>query len=47
MGNCPSTLWNGGVNWCINANAPCIGCTNPDFPDSRPLYQAVDEADDD
>lgn len=35
--NCPTTLWNGKTNWCIGANAPCIGCTNPDFPASRLL----------
>lgn len=29
---CPSSLWNNGVNWCIGANAPCIGCTDPAFP---------------
>jgi hydrogenase small subunit len=32
QGNCPTLKWNNGVNWCVNANAPCIGCTNPDFP---------------
>jgi len=30
--NCPNTLWNGGQNWCVDANAPCIGCTEPGFP---------------
>ncbi|MEG1609771.1 MAG: hydrogenase small subunit [Bilophila sp.] len=30
--------WNGGVNWCI-ANATCIGCTEPNFPDGKsPFY---------
>lgn len=30
--------WNGGVNWCV-ANATCIGCTEPDFPDGKsPFY---------
>lgn len=30
--------WNGGVNWCI-ANAVCVGCTQPGFPDSAsPFY---------
>jgi hydrogenase small subunit len=32
QGNCPTLKWNNGVNWCVNANAHCIGCTNPDFP---------------
>jgi len=25
--------WNGGVNNCITCGAPCIGCTEPTFPD--------------
>jgi hydrogenase small subunit len=29
---CPIGKWNGGVNWCVDANAPCIGCTEPNFP---------------
>lgn len=30
---CPSTLWNGRRNWCVDANAPCIGCSEPTFPE--------------
>jgi hydrogenase small subunit len=30
--SCPAQLWNGGRNWCVDANAPCIGCTEPSFP---------------
>lgn len=30
---CPYHAWNSGVNWCIRAGHPCIGCTEPDFPD--------------
>ena len=38
--DCPIRLWNGSVNWCINANAPCIGCTEVGFPDEHsPIYQ--------
>jgi hydrogenase small subunit len=38
--DCPLRQWNSGVNWCINANAPCMGCTEPGFPDAHtPLYQ--------
>ncbi len=44
--NCPRVLWNGGANWCIDANAPCLGCTNPNFPDPQPFYQPMPEADD-
>lgn len=32
---CPTSLWNNGVNWCVGANAPCIGCTQPTFPGDR------------
>jgi hydrogenase small subunit len=40
MADCPVRQWNSGVNWCINANAPCMGCTEPGFPDAHsPLYQ--------
>lgn len=39
-GDCPLRQWNSGVNWCVNANAPCMGCTEPGFPDAHsPLYQ--------
>lgn len=31
-GNCPTQLWNNRTNWCVDANAPCIGCTEPQFP---------------
>ncbi len=29
---CPGTQWNGKSNWCIDANAQCIGCVEPTFP---------------
>ena len=28
--NCPGVLWNRGMNWCIEAGAPCIGCAQAD-----------------
>jgi hydrogenase small subunit len=38
--DCPIRRWNGSVNWCIGANAPCIGCTEKGFPDAHsPIYQ--------
>jgi hydrogenase small subunit len=38
--DCPIRLWNGNVNWCINAGSPCIGCTEKGFPDAHsPIYQ--------
>ena len=39
--DCPSRRWNKGeagpVNWCVDANAMCLGCVEPDFPDG-PFY---------
>jgi hydrogenase small subunit len=29
---CPSVRWNNGVNWCVDSNSQCIGCTEPNFP---------------
>lgn len=38
--DCPVRQWNSGVSWCVSANAPCIGCTEPGFPDAHsPIYQ--------
>ena len=37
--DCPTRKWNAsaqggvGVNWCVGAKSPCIGCTEPGFPD--------------
>ena len=31
--DCVSRKWNGGVNWCVGANAICNGCTESGFPD--------------
>jgi len=40
MADCPIRLWNGSVNYCISAGAPCIGCTEKGFPDAHsPIYQ--------
>jgi len=37
--DCPTRLWNSGVNWCVLSGAICIGCTHPGFPDSvSPFY---------
>ena len=33
--SCPSTLWNNRQNWCIDANARCLGCTSPTFPGTQ------------
>ncbi len=29
--DCSTRLWNSGTNFCINAGAPCIGCTSEAF----------------
>jgi hydrogenase small subunit len=40
--DCPTRLWNGGVNWCIGSGSPCIGCVEPGFPDQlAPFYQKL------
>ncbi len=42
--DCPLRRWNGGVSWCIGAASPCIGCTEPGFPDLlSPFYQKLTE----
>lgn len=43
--DCSIRLWNGGVNWCIGSGSPCIGCTEPGFPDKfQPMDEKLDEA---
>jgi len=38
--DCGSILWNQGANWCVGNNAPCSGCTEPDFYNKfTPLYE--------
>ena len=42
--DCPTRLWNGGVNWCIGSGSPCIGCVEPGFPDQlAPFYKKLTE----
>jgi len=42
--DCPTRMWNSGVNWCVGANGPCIGCVEPGFIDAlSPLYEKIDE----
>jgi hydrogenase small subunit len=40
--NCPQLKWNNGVNWCVDANSPCIGCTSPTFPGTSSFYTQGD-----
>ncbi|RKY43797.1 MAG: hypothetical protein DRP80_04225 [Candidatus Omnitrophota bacterium] len=38
--DCPLREWNEGINWCIKAGSPCLGCTEPGFPDfNSPFYE--------
>lgn len=39
--DCPTRWWNGGQTWCVDANAPCIGCASPIFALKRdfPFYR--------
>jgi hydrogenase small subunit len=32
MVGCNVGLWNNGTNWCVDANAPCYNCVDPQFP---------------
>jgi len=42
MSDCPLRKWNGGVNWCIGAGSPCIGCSSDTFPDGMaPFYSGL------
>ena len=42
QGDCPSRKWNSGTNWCIGANAICLGCTESGFPDAfAPFYRGI------
>jgi len=37
--DCPIRRWNNGINFCIDAGAPCQGCSEPGFYDEHsPLY---------
>lgn len=40
--DCPLRLWNNGLNWCVKAGSPCLGCVEPGFPDfTSPMYEKV------
>lgn len=42
VSDCPTRLWNNKTNWCVGANAICLGCTQSGFPDSfSPFYSSV------
>lgn len=35
---CPTMKWNNGVNWCVDANSPCLARVEPGFPDFGDFY---------
>ncbi len=39
--DCSTRWWNGGRTWCIDSNAPCIGCASPAFARTKaiPFYR--------
>ncbi|HWH70255.1 MAG TPA: hydrogenase small subunit [Candidatus Sulfotelmatobacter sp.] len=37
--NCPIQKWNNGVNWCVGAGSPCLGCTSSSFPGTSSFNQ--------
>lgn len=42
--DCPTRWWNNGQTWCIDCNAPCIGCVTPSFArmKNRPFYRLAE-----
>lgn len=45
-GDCSTRLWNNGTSWCVQAGAPCIGCTEPSFPNlTLPFYTRMPKVD--
>jgi len=40
--DCPLRQWNSGLNWCVKAGSPCLGCVEPEFPDgTSPIYEKI------
>jgi hydrogenase small subunit len=38
--DCWKRLWNNRTNYCIKANVPCVGCSEPEFYESfSPMYE--------
>jgi hydrogenase small subunit len=46
--DCPTRWWNAGRTWCINNNAPCIGCASPNFARAKsiPFYRISEKRED-
>lgn len=43
--DCHARKWNNGTQWCIGANAVCIACTEPGFPDQFTPFFKVNFSD--
>jgi hydrogenase small subunit len=44
LSDCAYRKWNNGVNVCMNAGAPCIGCYHEAFPDAvSPLFVEIEK----
>ncbi len=45
--DCPTRWWNSKQTWCIDANAPCIGCASPVFAAKKgfPFYRLSKKVD--
>ncbi len=42
--DCPTRKYNNGTSWCVGANAPCLACVEPGFPDhSSPFFVRMPE----
>ena len=41
--DCALRKWNNGVTYCVEVGAPCIGCSEPDFPDgdTAPFFKEL------
>lgn len=38
--DCPVRFWHDRKNWPVSCNSPCIGCTEPSFPDTMSPFTA-------
>lgn len=43
--DCPTRRWNSGQTWCVEANAPCIGCASEMFAARKafPFYRCFEQ----
>lgn len=35
--SCSVEKWNGTASWCVSAGSPCMGCSEPDYPENNGL----------